>query len=165
MDTLLQVEDELRRRRFARTRCGSRRPSTRRSDVLEFVVTQLGLDESEVSTAGGARSSTQDLHELASLPRADLRETPWRPVVPRALAESRARLEMRTNEAAPRRFGHADSTIFERIREGDILLHHPYESFEASVERFISEAASTRTSRDQADDLPHEPRFTDRAQR
>jgi polyphosphate kinase len=36
----------------------------------------------------------------------------------------------------------ADRSIFDIIREGDLLLHHPFDSFPASVERFLDEAAS-----------------------
>ena len=45
-------------------------------------------------------------------------------------------------DAAPSdRASRHDADIFAAIRAGDILLHHPYDSFDASVERFIREAA------------------------
>ena len=40
------------------------------------------------------------------------------------------------------RWRRTDSDLFSAIRSGDILLHHPYDSFNASVERFIREAAN-----------------------
>ena len=141
-DVMERVEDELRRRRFADA-VRIEAPEDASDDVLQFVVTQLGLEDADVFRRAGPLEY-QDLHAIAALPRPDLRETPWRAVVPAVLRNLAPVEEMRTHGdlALPR--GDSDSpsaTIFERIREGDILLHHPYESFEASVERFISESA------------------------
>jgi polyphosphate kinase len=62
------------------------------------------------------------LLEIAGLEIPDLRDPPWTPLPPTGLD-------------AP------DGDIFTAIRNGDILLHHPYDSFNAGVERFIGEAA------------------------
>jgi polyphosphate kinase len=61
------------------------------------------------------------LFEIASLQIPSLREVPWTPLPVAAI------------ENCP--------DIFSAIRSGDILMHHPYESFEASVEHFIAVAA------------------------
>ena len=56
--------------------------------------------------------------------------------------------------------------IFAAIREGDILVHHPYDSFTTSVERFIDAGRRRpRRARDQAHDLPHVGRLADGAER
>jgi polyphosphate kinase len=60
------------------------------------------------------------LFEIAGLPVPELRDAPWTPLVPPSLAEG---------------------TIFTAIQTGDLLVHHPYESFDATVEHFISVAA------------------------
>jgi polyphosphate kinase len=62
------------------------------------------------------------LFEIAGLDIEPLRDTPWTPLPPTGLEAT-------------------DSDIFSVIRAGDILLHQPYDSFYAGVERFIREAA------------------------
>jgi polyphosphate kinase len=61
------------------------------------------------------------LFQIAGLDVPRLRDTPWTPMTPPRLA--------------------GDSSIFAVIRSGDVLVHHPYDSFDASVERFIQMAA------------------------
>ena len=63
-----------------------------------------------------------DLMPIAGLNRPELRDPPWTPVVPPALAGD-------------------DCDVFAVIRDGDLLVHHPYESFDASVGRFIRQAS------------------------
>ena len=62
------------------------------------------------------------LFDLAALPRPELHDPPWVPLLAPALPG---------DGAAP----------FAAIQSGDVLVHHPYESFDASVEHFISAAA------------------------
>ena len=61
------------------------------------------------------------LFEIASLQIPSLRDVPWNPLPVAAIENS--------------------NDIFAAIRGGDIVMHHPYESFEASVEHFIAAAA------------------------
>jgi polyphosphate kinase len=121
-DNLLDyVEAQLRRRRFAKvvrleiSRGASPAMTTR---VLEMF--QLKPCDTDLSQG---LLDFRSLNEIADLPRPDLKLQPWIPVQPRRLADS-------------------DSSIFELIRRGDVLVHHPYESFTASTERFIAEAAA-----------------------
>jgi polyphosphate kinase len=62
------------------------------------------------------------LFELLGLPLPTLHDAPWTPLQPLALPDTHA-------------------ALFNTIQAGDILVHHPYESFDASVEHFISSAA------------------------
>jgi polyphosphate kinase len=65
-----------------------------------------------------------DLHELAALDRPELKESSWSSHTPARLAAGRGARDM-----------------FSEIKRGDILVHHPYDSFSATFERFVSEAA------------------------
>ncbi|MGE3611113.1 MAG: polyphosphate kinase 1 [Bacteriovoracaceae bacterium] len=61
------------------------------------------------------------LKSIVDLDLPHLKFRPWAPIIPKAFAEN--------------------SNIFSLIRQGDILLHHPYESFSGTVEKFISNAS------------------------
>ena len=63
------------------------------------------------------------LFEIAGMDISALRDRPWSPI-------------------APPVFEDAYPDIFAAIREADVLVHHPYDSFDASVERFVAEAAN-----------------------
>ena len=121
-DNLLQeVELQLRRRRFARVvRLEVPRRASQR--LVRQLTQMLGLSPDDVDPLTGL-ADYRSLMEFTELPRPDLKQKSWQPVTP-------VRLRDRSR------------SIFEEIRRGDILVHHPYESFSASAERFIAEAAA-----------------------
>lgn len=119
-DLLEHVEEELRMRRFADA-VRLETPPEPDPRLLAFVLEALRLTSEDHYTRNDPLSGA-DLFEIASIDRPDLRDKPWKPVRPPALADSEA-------------------DIFARIRDRDILVHHPYESFADSVERFIAAAA------------------------
>ena len=114
------VEAELQLRRFA-SAVRLEAPHNPSGNVLEIVLDALGLTPADVYTRRGPLEY-QDLFEIASLDRPDLKLSTYRPIVPAVLADEK-------------------TDIFSLIRERDLLLHHPYESFHASVERFVAAAA------------------------
>ncbi len=120
-DLLELIEQELRDRRFAKAvRLEvSGDPSLPMNRLL---AEQLDLREQEIYQMPGELEYT-DLWAIHSLNKPELKCEPWKPVVPPRLMDTEA-------------------DIFSIIRAGDVLAHHPYESFGASVERFIH-AAST----------------------
>ena len=123
-DLLLAIEQELRRRRFGsavRLEVEEAMPAAMR----EFLLAGIGLGPDDLYEVPGMLDLTS-LWQIATLDIAELRDPPWTPVVP-------ARLVPADGDE------HAD--VFAAIRQGDLLVHHPYESFSASVERFITQAA------------------------
>ena len=124
-DDLLQaVEDELRRRRFGEV-VRLEVASTMDPDMRDYLIEQLAIDETQVVDVHGLL----DLNDLWSLNdiegHRDLRYEPWTPEVPAAFQE-------REDD---------EVDVLGAIRAGDLLVHHPYESFAGSVERFIRQAS------------------------
>ena len=118
-DLLQALERELLRRRFD--------PAVRlevedsmSSDVLDRLVTELGVDRRAVYRVPGPL----DLSGLNAIADLDVGELRYPPFVP-------------SSPAIPK-----DTDIFAVLREHDVLVHHPYESFTTSVERLIEAAAA-----------------------
>lgn len=122
LNVLESVESELRRKRFARALrlevTGEANPA-----LLKFVTDGLKLDRHDVYIRSGPLEYG-DLLLIVELERPDLKIAPWTPVRPARLSG-----------------GAGEQDIFSVIRDRDVLLHHPYESFTASVEAFIAAAA------------------------
>ncbi|MFT4603416.1 MAG: polyphosphate kinase [Rhodothermales bacterium] len=124
-DLIEMIADELRERRFApvtRLEVASSAPD----DVRRLLVRELQLSPEDVFEADGELDLT-DLHAIASVDMPELKFKEWEPVVPPQL--------MHEGESKDR------PDIFSIIRSADVLLHHPYEAFSASVLRFVEEAA------------------------
>jgi polyphosphate kinase len=122
-DLLVAVEMELRRRRFGKAlRVEIQRAMS--PEFLALLVEQLELEPDRVYVTD-TPLGLGDLWQLCSLRRPDLQLARWSPVTPRRLVSDG---EVRN--------------IFEVIREDNLLLHHPYESFADSIEEFIKQAAS-----------------------
>jgi polyphosphate kinase len=124
-DLLQAVEDELRRRRFGEivrvevgTSCSER--------LREELVGLLGVREDEVYPVDGLLDMGA-LWQIVKLPgMPELRNAPYAPV-------THPRLVRHEGERAD---------VFAAMREGDILVHHPYDSFATSVERFVEQAVA-----------------------
>jgi polyphosphate kinase len=125
--SLLQVVDEETRRRpygaVVRIEVEQAMPQV----IRDLLLRELQFEDAgEVSTLGPgdlyeatAFVDLGALRELASLPRAELQYPPFRGRTPLP----------------------TDRSLFELLPHGDVLVHHPFDSFEATVERFFAEAA------------------------
>ncbi|HUA41920.1 MAG TPA: RNA degradosome polyphosphate kinase [Streptosporangiaceae bacterium] len=121
-DLLKSLERELIRRRFE--------PAVRleveesiSDEVLERLVTELDVDERAVYRLPGPL----DLSGLSAIADLDIRRLKYPTFVP---SESALALDG------------GDSGVFSQLSERDVLVHHPYDSFTASVQRFLVSAAT-----------------------
>ncbi len=125
-DLLEAVEMELRRRRFGRAvRLEVDKAVT--DEVRILLTRELDLQPEDVYDVAGPLDLTA-LWVMYNLDRSDLRELKEEPFVP----VRSARLSGPEGEPLD---------VFAAIRQGDILVHHPYESFADSVEAFITQAS------------------------
>lgn len=127
LNLLRSVEEDLKARKFARAVRLEIEPDPSPT-LVRWLLDKLRLDPQDVyEQLGGAEHAA--LTELCEIDRADLKFQPWKGAIPRALG---------TDAGADK----VPANLFAQIRKGDVFLHHPYESFKASVERFIAAAAS-----------------------
>ena len=127
----LEIDDDIARascRPWSGSCCaaGSARSSGWRSrsrsptGVLDLLTSELAVDEGQIYRVDGPL----DLGGLASIADLDRPELKYPPFVP-------------SKDALPE-----DASVFAAIRERDVLVHHPYDSFTTTVQRLIEDAAS-----------------------
>ena len=122
-DLLQAMERELSRRRFGpviRLEVGENIDPY----ILDLLVRELDLTPDDVVEVPGLLALAA-LHELSALDRPELKDEPFVPATPARLAD-----------------GEQAADVFAALREGDVLVHHPYDSFSTSVLRFLEQAAA-----------------------
>jgi polyphosphate kinase len=154
-DLLQAVEDELRRRRFGeivRVEVGARCSEQLRDELISL----LGVQEDEVYPVDGLLDMGA-LWQIVKLPgHFELRDEPLSGIThPRLLRREGERPD-----------------VLGAMREGDLLVHHPYISFATSVERFVEQAvadpnvlAIKQTVYRTSDDSPLVPALIDATER
>ena len=121
-DLIGAVEAQLRRRRFGHVvrleveECAADR-------FVEELMAALEVGDRETYRVQAPLDFTM-LWSLATMDRRDLRDPPWEP-------RTRPRLRPDDGELID---------LFAVIRDGDVLVHHPYDDFHTSVERFVEQA-------------------------
>jgi polyphosphate kinase len=126
-DLLLAMEEELRRRRFGNVV----RLEVERSmppETRALLQRGLSLGPADVYEVEGMLD-LRGLEPIADMDVPSLQPVPWAPV-------TTPRLQPREGDVED------EVDVFERVREGDILVHHPFESFTTSVQRFIEQATA-----------------------
>ncbi|MDR2280459.1 MAG: RNA degradosome polyphosphate kinase, partial [Gordonia sp. (in: high G+C Gram-positive bacteria)] len=122
-DLLQALERELARRRFGspvRLEVGEGMSE----HMLEMLLRELDVDPADVMTLPGLLDLTC-LWQIYGIDRPNLKERPFVPKTHPAFGERET-----------------PKSIFSTLRDGDVLVHHPYDSFSTSVQRFIEQAAA-----------------------
>jgi polyphosphate kinase len=119
-DLLETMEQTVRQRRFGSVILITINESMS-TRIREILMENLEIDHNEIYNIDGPMGYS-DLMALHSIDRFDLKDPPFKPAIPRNLRDIE------------------DGNIFTKIREGDILLHHPYDSF-TSVIQYLKTAA------------------------
>ncbi|WP_420434764.1 polyphosphate kinase 1 [Candidatus Poriferisocius sp.] len=123
-DLLAAVEVELRRRRF-RSVVRLEVEHLVSSEIRSLLIDELDIERDDVYEVD-TLLELSSLWDLLAVDRPDLKNPAWKSVNPLPSATT----------------GDQPIDLFARIREGDILVHHPYDSFTATVQEFIWQAAN-----------------------
>jgi polyphosphate kinase len=122
-DLLQAMERELARRRFGSpVRLEVADDMT--ESMLELLLRELDVNPSDVIQVPGLLDLSS-LWQIYAVDRPALKDRTFVPGTHPAFAE-----------------GETPKSIFARLREGDVLVHHPYNSFSTTVQRFIEQAAA-----------------------
>jgi len=113
-DLLESVEEAVWRRRFRKT-VRLQTDASISDGILDILLEHLEIAPDEITRVPGALDLSR-LRQLPSIDRPELRDEPFEPWVP------------------PDMSGHAEEDMFAIIREGDRLLHHPYQSFQPVID-------------------------------
>ena len=122
---LLAVELGVKRRRRLSDAVRVEADRSMSMEVRDLLLEELELDESDLYV----RHTLLDLSalwDLYQVDRPDLKREPWTPRSVPAFTPS----------------GDEPVDVFQRLREGEVLVHHPYDSFESSVQTFLACAAA-----------------------
>jgi len=123
-DLLAAIQSELRRQQRRAQVVRLEVDAAMSDEVLDLLVRELELEATDVYRVNGLLDLSS-LWAIYALDRPDLKAEPWTPVTQRRLHG----------------VGTAPANIFKVLADGDILVHHPYDSFATSAEAFVDQAA------------------------
>ena len=130
-DLLLAIEKELQKRRIGGSSVRLEIEASIPAELRSTIIYELALEENDVYDINGLLS-LGDLMSFMSLPLPDLKDKPWKSVLP---------LRLRWLQEKEGGLNAEGENFFNVIRNGDLLVHHPYHSFSNTVLRFVTEAA------------------------
>lgn len=140
-DLLEAIEQELRKRRMGGSAVRLELYASTPEAVRSMLQRELELEDQDIYEVEGLMGMG-DLMALMGLPFPELKDSPWNAVVPPRLRAEKGKSEdLSGNYGLMTDLATDGVDIFKVIRQGDLLLHHPYHSFSATVQRFILQAA------------------------
>ncbi|AMW28909.1 MAG: polyphosphate kinase 1 [Limnospira sp. PMC 1291.21] len=131
-DLLLAIEQELRKRRLGGSVVRLEVNTAMPEYIRDMLMEELEIDPEDIYSLDGLLD-LKDLMSFIGLPIPELKDPDWTPALPKWLADS--------DETTCSSNGELEKDIFAIIRQGDVLVHHPYQSFSATVQQFITQAA------------------------
>ncbi|OKH12359.1 RNA degradosome polyphosphate kinase [Fischerella major NIES-592] len=131
-DLLLAIQQELRGRHFRGSVVRLEIQPSMPKSVRKMLMQEMELSASDIYEIDGL-INLKDLMSFMALPLPELKDKPWIPVIPSRLRHFHQPSNISQLDEA--------ENIFSVIQQNDLLVHHPYESFSASVEQFIAQAA------------------------
>ncbi|MBW4484494.1 MAG: polyphosphate kinase 1 [Tildeniella torsiva UHER 1998/13D] len=135
-DLLLAIEKEISKRRLEGFVCRVEVESAMPSDLKEGLMRELKVSSDRIYEIDGLLN-LRDLFFFLSLPLPELKDKPWTRLVP-----PRLKPVMTIDDEGNSNYSEHPPNFFATLRDGDVLVHHPYESFRASVQEFITQAAN-----------------------
>ncbi|MDZ8052658.1 MAG: polyphosphate kinase 1 [Aulosira sp. ZfuVER01] len=132
-DLLLAIQQELRKRHFGGSVVRLEIQPSMPQSVRQMLITEMDLAESDIYEIDGLLN-LKDLMSFMKLPLPELKDPTWTSVIPPRLRHFHQPSKIANIDGQ-------ENSIFSVIQQKDLLVHHPYESFRASVELFIAQAA------------------------
>ncbi|MDJ1181653.1 polyphosphate kinase 1 [Roseofilum casamattae] len=133
-DLLLAIEQELRKRRIGGSVVRMEILSNTPPDIREMLMREMSLQSEDVYEVQEL-VGLGDLMSFIALPISHLKDPQWSPRIPHRLQVFQELSDAFSSENEER------TSIFKLIRQRDFFFHHPYDSFSATVQRFITEAS------------------------
>lgn len=130
-DLVEAIAQELSKRRFGGSVVRFQFPPTMSEFVKQTLIKGMNVDSNDLYLTEGWLGM-RDFMSFMALPLPHLKDQPWTPVIPKRLRHLHEEMAIEEDTG---------DDVFHVIRQGDLLVHHPYESFAASVEHFITQAA------------------------
>lgn len=131
-DLMLAIEEELRRRRLGGSVVRVEVLASMPQGIRDRLMQELALEEADVYSLEGILC-LNDLIAFLGIPAPEFKDTPWTPVTPAIF--------QRHVDAVSGLEEKERVDLFALLRKQDVMVHHPYESFSATVQRFITQAA------------------------
>ncbi len=135
-DLLLAIQKELRKRRMGGSAVRMEIDQNASHEIKSMLMRELKLDEQDVYNINGLLS-LGDLMYFMNLPLPELKDSKWQPIVPPPFQRYREHDNTENQLSVEEK----SESFFAEIKKSDLLVHHPYHSFSATVQQFIELAA------------------------